>query len=63
VVVGVPVNNRRYAEIEHLIGYFVNTLVLRAHVSDRITFRAFLQQVSEVVVNALTHQDLPFENG
>ena len=59
--VGVPVAGRRHAQLERLIGCFVNTLVLRAEIADEATFPNLLQQVREAVIEALSHQDLPFE--
>ncbi|KRR25686.1 non-ribosomal peptide synthetase [Bradyrhizobium lablabi] len=59
--VGVPVAGRRHAQLERLIGCFVNTLVLRAEIADDATFPSLLQQVKESVIEALSHQDLPFE--
>ncbi|CAN7202561.1 amino acid adenylation domain-containing protein [Bradyrhizobium sp. LjRoot220] len=59
--VGVPVAGRRHAQLERLIGCFVNTLVLRAEIVDGATFPQLLQQVKEAVIEALSHQDLPFE--
>jgi amino acid adenylation domain-containing protein/non-ribosomal peptide synthase protein (TIGR01720 family) len=59
--VGVPVAGRRHAQLERLIGCFVNTLVLRAEIADEATFPDLLQQVRESVIEALSHQDLPFE--
>ncbi|MCA6119371.1 amino acid adenylation domain-containing protein [Bradyrhizobium sp. WSM 1738] len=59
--VGVPVAGRRHAQLEGLIGCFVNTLVLRAEIADDAMFPSLLQQVKETVIEALSHQDLPFE--
>ncbi|WP_213289371.1 non-ribosomal peptide synthetase [Bradyrhizobium sp. sGM-13] len=59
--VGVPVAGRRHAQLERLIGCFVNTLVLRAEVADGASFPNLLQQVKDAVIEALSHQDLPFE--
>ncbi|MBR1230344.1 amino acid adenylation domain-containing protein [Bradyrhizobium sp. AUGA SZCCT0176] len=61
VRVGVPVAGRRHAQLERLIGCFVNTLVLRAEIADGATFPDLLQQVKGAVIDALSHQDLPFE--
>lgn len=61
IAVGAPIANRNHAEIEGLIGFFVNTLVFRAHLGAKLTFRQLLAQVRETVLDAQTHQDLPFE--
>ncbi|MGX1324739.1 amino acid adenylation domain-containing protein/non-ribosomal peptide synthase protein (TIGR01720 family) [Bradyrhizobium sp. USDA 377] len=59
--VGVPIAGRRHTQLERLIGCFVNTLVLRAEIAGEASFPSLLQQVKESVVEALSHQDLPFE--
>ncbi|MCJ9733644.1 non-ribosomal peptide synthetase, partial [Bradyrhizobium sp. PRIMUS42] len=59
--VGVPIAGRRHTQLERLIGCFVNTLVLRAEIAGEASFPSLLYQVKESVVEALSHQDLPFE--
>ena len=61
IVVGTPVANRQWAEIEKLIGFFVNTLALRSRVRGAQRFTEFLAQVKETCVGAYEHQELPFE--
>jgi amino acid adenylation domain-containing protein/thioester reductase-like protein len=60
VLVGTPVAGRSRPEFAGLVGYFVNMLVMRADLSGRPTFRAFLGQVRQTVLDALDHQDFPF---
>ena len=59
--VGTPVANRTRAEIEGLIGFFVNTLVMKTEFAGDPTVREYLQRVRHVVVEAMNHQDIPFE--
>ena len=60
-MVGTPIANRRYRELEDLIGFFVNTLALRASSLESLTFTELLHRVREVTLGAYAHQDLPFE--
>jgi non-ribosomal peptide synthetase component F len=60
LVIGLPVANRRWPEVEGLIGYFVNVLVLRIDLAGDPSFRELLRRVRDVVLNAHAHQDLPF---
>ncbi|SFJ92860.1 non-ribosomal peptide synthetase [Bradyrhizobium sp. cf659] len=59
--VGVPIAGRRHTQLERLIGCFVNTPVLRAEIAGESSFPSLLHQVKDSVVEALSHQDLPFE--
>jgi amino acid adenylation domain-containing protein/non-ribosomal peptide synthase protein (TIGR01720 family) len=61
ILVGTPVANRNYQELEDLIGFFVNTLVLRTEVSGEQSFLELLDRVKKVALNAYAHQDVSFE--
>ncbi|MEO8972333.1 MAG: amino acid adenylation domain-containing protein [Ktedonobacteraceae bacterium] len=61
IVVGSPVANRGWTEVEELIGSFMNTQVLRTNLSGNPTFRELLGRVRSVAFQAHTYQALPFE--
>jgi amino acid adenylation domain-containing protein len=61
ILVGTPISGRTRSETERLVGYFLNTVVLRAQFSERMNFRALLQQVREKALGAYAHPDLPFD--
>ena len=61
IVAGSQVVGRNCVEIEPLIGPFINTLVLRTDLSGDPTFIDILQQVRDMVSDALTHQHVPLE--
>jgi len=61
IVVGTPTAGRHRPEFAPLIGFFVNTLVLRIDFSAKPTFRELLQQTRRVFLDAISHQDVPFE--
>lgn len=61
ILVGTDIANRDRPETESLIGLLVNTLVLRTRIQGDATFDQVLQDVKQGVVDAMAHQDLPFE--
>jgi amino acid adenylation domain-containing protein len=61
LMVGTVVANRRWLEIERLIGFFGNTLLLRTLLGGDPSFRELVARVHEVAQGAYEHQDLPFE--
>ncbi len=61
VIVGTNVANRNRLETEGLIGFFVNLLALRTDLGGNPTFQQLLARVRETTLEAVSHQDLPFE--
>ena len=61
VVVGTPVANRGWSEIEGLIGFFVNTLAMRMDLRGRPRVSELLGRVKEQVIGGQENQDIPFE--
>jgi hypothetical protein len=60
LVIGVPVANRHYANIENVVGFFVNTLPVRMKIDPDSSWHAYLDGVSRNAFAAFQHQDLPF---
>ena len=61
IIVGTPTANRSCPEIYDLIGFFVNTLVVRTSLAGDLDFSELVTRVRESVLDALSHQDVPFE--
>ncbi|WP_372368134.1 amino acid adenylation domain-containing protein [Candidatus Uabimicrobium sp. HlEnr_7] len=61
IIVGCPIANRHYGQIENNIGFFLNTLALRTQIDNEKTFCELLGEVKETCLQAYTHQDYPFE--
>jgi amino acid adenylation domain-containing protein len=62
VLVGTPTANRRFPEVEPLVGMFVNTVVQRLRSADGMTFGDALAQVGAGVLASLQRQHVPFED-
>jgi amino acid adenylation domain-containing protein len=60
LLVGSPTAGRDRADLAGLIGYLVNPVGLRADFSEAPTFRQFLDQVRQTVIEALNHSHYPF---
>ena len=61
IVLGTPIANRHYPEIQDLIGFFVNSLALRENINLNNSIVEFISQVQNSLIEAQSHQDLPFE--
>ncbi len=61
VMVGSAMAGRDRPELENVVGLFANTVVLRNDVSGDPTFRELVHRVGRVVLDAVAHQDAPFE--
>ena len=54
-------SGRGQVETERLIGFFSNTLMLRSELTGNLTFTEALKQTRQTSLEAIAHQDLPFE--
>jgi amino acid adenylation domain-containing protein len=61
LVIGTAVGGRRRVELERLIGLFTNTVALRVDLAGNPSFRTLLARAREVVVDAQSHADVPFD--
>jgi amino acid adenylation domain-containing protein len=59
--VGLPVAYRPHSNLENIFGMFVNTVVVRLRNEKEFTFRNIIHQTNDAALNAIAHQDLPFE--
>jgi amino acid adenylation domain-containing protein len=61
ILIGTPTAGRNDVELENLLGFFVNTLILRADLAPEATFRQMVRQARLNTLDALAHQNTPFE--
>ena len=62
IVIGSPVANRGFQEIEPLIGLFMNTVALRLDLNGDPPFRSLLRSVRDEVMHVFDHQDVAFDS-
>ncbi len=62
IIVGTPIEGRRHADLESIIGMFVNTLAMRNYPGGKKFFREFLKEVKENTLKAFENQEYPFED-
>ena len=53
--------NRRLQETQGMIGFFVNSVLFRSDLSGDPTFQELVGRVRQTTIDALDHQELPFE--
>ena len=61
IIIGTPSNNREHPQTQDLIGFFVNTLPLRLHIDAHTSIEKLIDAVHQNVMQAKSHQALPFE--
>lgn len=62
IVVGSAVAGRNHFQTERIVGCFINAVAMRTQLNLDETVLETLQRVRGVVSDALSHQELPFEN-
>lgn len=61
IVIGIPTNGRRYADLDKIVGMFVNTIALRGFPEQSKSLSAFLNEVKSNLIRALENQDYQFD--
>ncbi|HKM54431.1 MAG TPA: condensation domain-containing protein, partial [Isosphaeraceae bacterium] len=61
IPVGTPMSGRNDVHLQNLIGCFINTVVMRTDLSGDPGFSGLLTRVREVVLGALSHQNVTIE--
>lgn len=61
IVTGMPVLGRGHHDLDDQIGFYANTLPVRTKLHSHQSFMELLHQQREILLNALEHQELPFE--
>ena len=59
--IGSPISNRTFPETEKLIGMFVNNIVVRGKINSNTSFKDFLIDIKNQVLDDFSHQPYPFD--
>ncbi|MCY8823358.1 non-ribosomal peptide synthetase [Bacillus atrophaeus] len=62
IIVGTPIAGRNHPDTESMMGVFVNTLAIRSTLNGEWSFTQYLETVKQKTLNALEHQEYPFED-
>src|SRR5262249_9377506 len=60
ILLGCPTSSRSQTEFAGIVGDFMNPVVLRGSFTEHLSFKVFLVQVRQTILDALGHQDFPF---
>jgi non-ribosomal peptide synthetase component F len=61
ITIGTSTAGRLQSSSENLIGFFINSLALRTQIKSNQSFKQLLTDVKQTVLEAMEHQDAPFE--
>ncbi|MBI3550181.1 MAG: amino acid adenylation domain-containing protein [Elusimicrobia bacterium] len=61
ILLGSPMLGARSSDFKGVIGDFINSVVLRADLSGDPSFSKYLERTQHVVLEAMDHQDYPFQ--
>ena len=61
IVIGTQVAGRTHTELDPIVGMFTNTVPLRMSLAGDPTFAGLLGRVRDTTLDAMLHQQLPFE--
>jgi amino acid adenylation domain-containing protein len=61
IVIGTQVAGRTHADLEPIVGMFANTVPLRLSLDGDPTFAELVGRVRNTTLDALSHQEVPFE--
>lgn len=61
IVLGMPVEGRKYSQMQNVVGMFVNTLLMKGDVQKTGTFQTLLSETQEQFLQALENQEYLFE--
>jgi amino acid adenylation domain-containing protein len=62
VIVGTAVAGRGVVELENQVGCYINTLPLRSRIEPSSSFDAIARNVRQTLMEAMDHQDYPFDH-
>lgn len=62
IIIGTPIANRSYNELQNVVGCFLNNLSIRSDLSKNVNFLSFLKKTEEKIIMAIGNGEYSFEN-
>jgi amino acid adenylation domain-containing protein len=60
IVIGTPMANRNYSQVENIIGFFVNSIVLRSKINPDCNIKNLINKTTLKQLSVQEHQEIPF---
>ncbi len=61
MAIGIPLANRSSLNMQNVVGLFLNPMPIVVDIQPAATFHQLLQQIKQKVLNAQSHENIPFE--
>lgn len=61
IVVGIPIANRHYKQLEPLIGCFIYSIPVRITINPQVLIKDLIQEIASEFIEIYKYLDLPFE--
>ncbi len=61
IVIGSPIANRKYSELQNLIGMFVNNITIASTINTNMKFSEFLYDIKEQIFEDINNQEYPYD--
>jgi hypothetical protein len=62
IVIGMPISGRNKIEFQDTIGLFVNSLPVRANIKEELTYKDYLSNVKNKIIEIMKNEDIPLES-
>ncbi|NFI52313.1 amino acid adenylation domain-containing protein [Clostridium botulinum] len=61
IIVGTPVAGRNHVDLNNIIGMFVNNLVIKSDVNPKVSYKEYLNQLKNTMIDAYENQEYQYD--